>query len=612
MARQLFAASILVAALCFAAPAAAAPRLFPSDEGATVRDPSQRTGKRIALRLPSCTARPSECNDFTLLNRLDGFDVDPRITVRFDRPIDVRRISRRTLFLQRAGRGSRIAVNRIVYDSRTRMLSARTTQQLRARTRYRLTVDLPGQRASTIFTTMDPTSQTRAMRAVTARRPPALRVTHRFAASTIRGLRARIDTGTGFAEAGIPDLARAGGGTYAFGSLSARQWLRPDRTIHAAGTRRTPAARGTERLAVSMIVPEGAKPRGGWPVAIFGHGFTRSQLDLLLAAEYNARRGIATLALTIPGHGGGPRGQLLVDRTDGTTATVPLPGRAVDLDADGAIGAIEGSSTALPPNPAATVASRDVLRQAALNVVALAAAVRRGVDVDGDGAADLSATRVGYYGQSFGAIYGTIALAIEPRLRPGVLNVGGGPIVDIARLSASFRPLLAAQLLGRLPDPGNGGPSGFTEAEPLYGAGPVVDPPAGAMAIDALLADARWLARSGSPEAYAPALRDDPRILVQVAFGDRTVPNPTSANLIRAGGLADRTALYRNDRTPNAARNPHGFLLDPSFGEGGAAAEAQALYYIERPRLRDPDGSGRVWELDPPVSVLDRLNFTPG
>jgi hypothetical protein len=71
------------------------------------------------------------------------------------------------------------------------------------------------------------------------------------------------------------------------------------------GTRRTPAVRATQQLAVSMIVPEGTKPRGGWPVAIFGHGFTRSQLDLLLAADSNARRGIATLALTIPGQAAG-------------------------------------------------------------------------------------------------------------------------------------------------------------------------------------------------------------------------------------------------------------------------------------------------------------------
>ena len=43
------------------------------------------------------------------------------------------------------------------------------------------------------------------------------------------------------------------------------------------------------------------------------------------------------------------------------------------------------------------------------------------------------------------------------------------------------------------------------------------------------------------------------------------MPNPTSATLMRAGGLQDVTTFYRNDRTPTAGSNPHGFLLDPTI-----------------------------------------------
>ena len=47
-----------------------------------------------------------------------------------------------------------------------------------------------------------------------------------------------------------------------------------------------------------------------------------------------------------------------------------------------------------------------------------------------------------YYGLSFGGIYGTMLMGTDPVFHQGLLNVPGGPIVDIARLS-SFRGNLA-------------------------------------------------------------------------------------------------------------------------------------------------------------------------
>jgi hypothetical protein len=44
-------------------------------------------------------------------------------------------------------------------------------------------------------------------------------------------------------------------------------------------------------------------------------------------------------------------------------------------------------------------------------------------------------------------------------------------------------------------------------------------------------------------------------VLYQVAFGDATVPNVTSGNIVRAGDLFDRTTYYRNDRTPTSGTN---------------------------------------------------------
>src|SRR4051794_23147520 len=208
------AGAALLGALVLAGPAHAAPKLFPTDAD-TVRDKAQVTGRRVHLPLPDCGTRPSDCDDVGLENRLDGFDVDPRIAVRFDRPISVGDVSRRTLYLQRAAGGRRIALNRLVYDAPTRTLAARPTRQLTQATRYRLVVRLGRQRASTTFTTMSTTAQTAALAALPQRHPSVLKVADRFPAADITALRLHADTGTGFVDSVVPDLSRPAGGTYA-------------------------------------------------------------------------------------------------------------------------------------------------------------------------------------------------------------------------------------------------------------------------------------------------------------------------------------------------------------------------------------------------------------
>jgi hypothetical protein len=90
--------------------------------------------------------------------------------------------------------------------------------------------------------------------------------------------------------------------------------------------------------------------------------------------------------------------------------------------------------------------------------------------------------------------------------------------------------------------------------------------------IQEYLARVEWLGRRGDPLAYAPHLRTAPlagqapkRVLVQLAWGDGVVPNPTTGALVRAGQLADVTALLRADRlgdgVPAELAEPHTFLL---------------------------------------------------
>jgi len=63
---------------------------FPSDRF-TIADPSQNTQRRVDLPIPDCAVRQSDCEDLAVINTLDGFHIEPRLSI----PFDVRSMSRR-------------------------------------------------------------------------------------------------------------------------------------------------------------------------------------------------------------------------------------------------------------------------------------------------------------------------------------------------------------------------------------------------------------------------------------------------------------------------------------------------------------------------------------
>jgi hypothetical protein len=245
--------------------------------------------------------------------------------------------------------------------------------------------------------------------------------------------------------------------------------------------------------------------------------------------------------------------------------------------------------------------------------MALVRAVESGIAVPSctlSPGATLAKEDVKYYGLSFGGIYGTMLMGTDPHVKTGLLNVPGGPIVDIARLSG-FRPLLGDTLRVSKPNLLNGGPGrdGFTESIPLPHEPPITEPAPGALGLQRYLADATWYGRPGGPETYAPLIRKDPRngekdVLYQIAFGDNTVPNVTSGNIIRAGELFDRVTYYRNDRTPTGNKNPHGFLADPTVF-GRQLGQVQLTGFLTTGQRIDSDGPAPVFEV--PIANEDNL-----
>ena len=101
----------------------------------------------------------------------------------------------------------------------------------------------------------------------------------------------------------------------------------------------------TSQLYFTLVVPSGAKPAKGWPVAIWGQGSGNSKdFTLPLVAGIMAKHGIATIAINGVGNGWGPAGTLSIQKNDLSIVEVPEGGRGVDQDGDGFIGAIGDGS----------------------------------------------------------------------------------------------------------------------------------------------------------------------------------------------------------------------------------------------------------------------------
>src|SRR5882724_12004509 len=118
---------------------------FPSDRF-TVDDHDQNTGVRVKLPKPDCAIRSSDCADIDVINTLDGFNLQPRLSIPFSGPIDVSSVSSSTVFLVRLGdvHGGRsrhvVGINQVVWDPPTNTLHAESDEFLDQHTRYLLVV----------------------------------------------------------------------------------------------------------------------------------------------------------------------------------------------------------------------------------------------------------------------------------------------------------------------------------------------------------------------------------------------------------------------------------------------------------------------------------------
>lgn len=662
--------------------------LFPSDRFA-VFDFSQNTFERVHLPRPDCNAQPIACEDIDVLDTLDGFNPQPRLTIPFSGAIDVASVTSDTIFLVSLGStlgggsfGHKVGINQIVWDPGSLTLHAESDELLEPHTRYALIVTsgvrdaqghaivggrfddeareaLDGTRqhhhdravAATVFTTLSTTSVlekirnqvkaaavapvdfaigTSGERAVFPFSPAVSAVQHRqVGTSAFVNVPLPTILLTGLALPGTGAI-----GQLAYGRFSSPNYLAPGAFVTPVGTRTgVPVVHGSSTIYFSLFTPATPRPANGWPVAIVGHGFgdSREGLPFTVAGSL-AHQGIATIAINVVGHGGGPLGTITVT-TPAQTVTFPSGGRGVDQNGDGAIDGTEGSSAV---RPSSLLGSTDGLRQTVTDLMQLVREIQAGIDIDGDGTPDLDPAHIYYTGQSFGGIYGTMFLAIEPDVHVGVPNVPGGPAIEIIRLSPFFRNALfapAAAAHGLVNNPG-----GATPGEQIIENIPLRDEPVrindvpGAMALQEYIDRSQWAAEVGDPVTYAPHVRKSPlagmtakSVIIQFAKGDQIVPNPTQTALVRAGDLADRATFFRTDLfyatqpRPLPAGvlpplYPHTFLN--TFASAGSVAvslQAQAqiatFFATDGALTIDPDGAGPLFETPIALPLPETLNF---
>lgn len=670
---------------------------FPSNRF-TVVDWSQKTYKRVNLPKPDCAAKPSDCADIDVINTLDGFSTQPRITVPFTGAIDVSSVNSDSIFLINfgdtqtfEGAGQRVGINQIVWDPATNTLAFEPDAMLNEHSRYALIVtdgvrDARGkpiksggfgddsrvgkdrggndyQRelrdamrvryagkqkvvAASLFTTQSITADLyKIMKQIKQSTPRPVNfmigrtesgiVPAVFPLSEVTGIlfNRQVGTAPAFATSPLPlsalNVFPGAVVKIAYGTFSSPDYQTAAKYIPVTGTHNgEPQRQGVNELTFQLFVPASPRPPGGWPVAIFGHGFTDSMYGApWTIASTMASRGIATLSINVVGHGGGAQGTLTVSRPGAAQVQIDAGGRGIDQDGNGSIDTTEGVNAA-PPRSA--IGSRDGLRQTVVDLMQLVRQIETGFDIDGDQAPDLDAQRIYYAGQSFGGIYGSILLGIEPNIKAGVLNVPGGSITEVSRLGA-FRPLTAAALATRVPSlinlPPASGPQ-FNENMPLRNQPPVTNNVAGAMAIAQALDRFEWVQQAGNPAAYAPFIRKQPLqgnsakpVLVQFAKGDVTVPNPTSSAIVRAGDLADASVFYRYDlvhaANPALSKNPHTFLTNIAGGAPlaqfavGAQQQIAVFFATNGATVIDPDAAGPVFEVPANPPLTESLNFIP-
>jgi len=224
-------------------------------------------------------------------------------------------------------------------------------------------------------------------------------------------------------------------------------------------TRFNPFPAMTRQLTVPMLIgiprAPAVKPAAGWPVVIYQHGITEDRATLALIADATAAAGFIIVGIDLPLHGIMPSDPLFaLSPTNPANAALPAPFRVGEPTFN--VDYVNNISLAAGPdgvadasgqhfiNLASTLTSRDNIRQAVANLIALTRAVPT-LDLDGNPATDdIDETNIRFFGWSLGGIVGS-AYAGTPGAAPikaVALFAAGCGIMETLRQSPGYSPIL--------------------------------------------------------------------------------------------------------------------------------------------------------------------------
>ncbi len=197
-----------------------------------------------------------------------------------------------------------------------------------------------------------------------------------------------------------------------------------------------PIPQADEEIRFLLLTPtDHPMPEAGWPVTLYAHGTGGDYESCRSDTRELVADGIAVLCIDQPLHGSrGPDGQLL-DETQlvlySFNFTNPYAGRSAFRQA-----AID------------TVVLSRMIEASRFDIEAANTKARKPMRLDPD--------KIFFYGHSHGGLSGTLALAVDPRLKAGIISGMSGVIIetilrrkdvaDLAQLAATFLGIDQAQL----------------------------------------------------------------------------------------------------------------------------------------------------------------------
>jgi len=186
----------------------------------------------------------------------------------------------------------------------------------------------------------------------------------------------------------------------------------------------------------------------------------------------------------------------------------------------------------LPERALAPLQLRDHWRQSTYDKLQLVEHIQAGIDLDGDEAPDLDASRLTYLGVSLGGIMGVEPLALSDAFGAAVLVVPGGCVSAIIADSSRFAPLITLAT-----------PRGVSDGQ-----------------VRRFFPVLQTLLERGDAATYAPHVFENrfddsepPSVLAGIVLDDDTVPNPANYALMRAMDLPLVAELLRPEPGIDAA-----------------------------------------------------------